>query len=142
MAQFRVEGIDDVLKRLEKLSDRSKIDAIAKKAVNEAKNVVCESTKSAVRASEKGPYSTGSIAASIEVTDARINSYGVFVVARPTGRDDRGVRNGEKAAYLEYGKYSTTHMEARPWRANAVSNSEAKAKEIIENVVTKEMQLE
>ena len=138
MAQFRVEGIDDVLKRLEKLSDRSKIDAIAKKAVNEAKNVVCESTKSAVRASEKGPYSTGSIAASIEVTDAKINSYGVFAVARPTGRDARGVRNGEKAAYLEYG---TPNMAARPWRSKAVSNSEAKAKEIIENVVTKEMQL-
>lgn len=138
MAQFRVEGIDDVLKRLEKLSDRSKIEAIAKKAVNEAKNVVCESTKSAVRASEKGPYSTGSIAASIEVTDAKINSYGVFAVARPTGRDDRGVRNGEKAAYLEYG---TPNMAARPWRSKAVSDSEAKAKEIIENVVTKEMQL-
>lgn len=139
MAQFRVEGIDDVLKRLEKLSDRSKIDAIAKKAVNEAKNVVSESTKSAVGASEKGPYSTGSIASSIEVTDAKINSYGVFAVARPTGRDDRGVRNGEKAAYLEYG---TPNMPARPWRSKAVSNSEAKAKEIIENVVTKEMQLE
>lgn len=139
MAQFRVEGIDDVLKRLEKLSDRSKIEAIAKRAVNEAKSVVSESTKSAVRASEKGPYSTGSIAASIDVTDAKINSYGVFAVARPTGRDDRGVRNGEKAAYLEYG---TPNMAARPWRSKAVSNSEAKAKEIIENVVTKELQLE
>ena len=138
MAQFRVEGIDDVLKRLEKLSDRSKIEAIAKKAVNEAKSVVSESTKAAVSASERGPYSTGSIAASIEVTDAKINSYGVFAVARPTGRDDRGVRNGEKAAYLEYG---TPNMAARPWRSKAVSNSEAKAKEIIEKVVTKEMQL-
>lgn len=139
MASFRVEGFDDLIKKLNKLSDKAKIDEAAKKAVNEAKGVVADSMKAAIRASEYGPRSIGSVAKSIQPTEGKVNSYGVYSVARPTGRDDKGVRNGEKAAYLEYG---TSNMSARPWRSKAVSDAEPKAQKIVENVIRKEMELE
>ena len=139
MASITVNGFDEVIKILDKLSQKAKVDEIAMKAVNEAKGIVANSMSNAISGSEYGPRSTGSVAASIKPTEAKVNSYGVYSVARPTGRDSKGMRNGEKAAYLEYG---TPNMAARPWRSKAVSNSEAKAKEIIEKVVTKEMQLE
>lgn len=140
-----VNGMDDVLRKLEKLSNQSHVEGIAKKAVNAAKSQVVSSMKSALSASEGGPMSTGSIAASVSATDALVNSYGVYAVARPTGRDSKGVRNGEKAAYLEYGTYKkrpTPGMAARPWRAQATESAKAQCERIMEQVVKSEMQLD
>lgn len=131
-----ITGLDEVLKKMEKLSNKSKVDDIAKKAVSQAKDKVVSSMKSALSSSEYGQYSTGSIAASVQPTEAKINSYGAYSVARPTGRDMKGVRNGAKAAYLEYG---TARMPARPWRSRAVSGCEAECVRIMEDVVKQEM---
>lgn len=139
MASITVNGFDDVLKKLEKLSDKSKVDEIAKKAVNAAKGSLLSSTKSAVASSEYGTRSTGSVASSISATDAKVNQYGVFAVARPTGRDARGVSNGAKAGFLEYG---TPTMAARSWRDTAASSAESSCKSTMENIVKAEMELE
>lgn len=136
MARMGAHGLDALIEKLEKLSDKSRVDEIAKKAVNAAKDVVASSMRSAIASSEYGPRSTGSVAASVVATDAKVNSYGTYSVAKPTGRDEEGKRNGEKAAYLEYG---SPKMAARPWRAKAVSAAEGSCVKIMEQVIKSEM---
>ena len=131
-----ITGMDEVIKQMEKLSNKSKVDDIAKKAVDRAKGKVASAMKSSIASSETGPNATGSVAASVKPTQAKVNSYGVYSVAWPTGRDSKGVRNGEKAAYLEYG---TSKISARPWRSRAVSSCEAECVKIMEEVVKQEM---
>lgn len=136
MARVSIDGFDDVLKMLDKLSDKSKVDDIAKKAVDSAKSEVVSAMKSALSASERGPKSTGSVAASVEATEATVNSYGAYSVAKPTGRHPSGKRNGEVAAYLEYG---ASNLNARPWRGRAASSAEPTCIKIIEEYVKTEM---
>lgn len=141
MASLNVTGMEEVLKQLDKLSKKADVDEIAKKAVEKAKDVVLESTRSAVAASEYGPRSSGSVAASIQVTNARINSFGAYTVARPTGRDANGTRNGLKAGVLEYGTHDG-RFPARPWGKRAKSAAEGPCIKIMEEVIKAEMKAE
>lgn len=134
---IRAEGFDDMLRKLERLSDRGKVEEIAKKAVSAAEPKLLESTKSAVAAAEQGPYSTGSVSASVSATGAKVNEYGVYTVARPTGRDNKGVRNAQKAAMLEYGVPG--HLNPRPWRAKAAGTVEDACVKTMEDVLKAEM---
>ena len=137
MASLTVNGFDDVLKLLDKLSNKSKVDAIAKKAVDAAKGKVVATTKAAIGHSEYGPKSTGSVAGSVTATETKVNSYGAYSVAKPTGRHPSGKRNAELAAYLEYG---TATLGARPWRASAAHLAEQPCIKIIEEIVKAEME--
>ena len=95
--------------------------------------------RSALAGVEHGPYATGSVSGSVSSTPAKVNIYGVFALARPTGHDQKGVRNGAKAAYLQYG---THHMAARPWRQSAVAGAQDACIAAMENVLRSEMELE
>ena len=139
MAHIEFSGMETVLKKLEKLSDKAKVDAIAMKAVNAAQPSNESAMRSAIAAVEHGPYATGSVSASISSTKAKVNDRGVFAAARPTGRDSRGIRNGEKAALLQYG---TSKMAARPWKARAVNAAKGECIRIMTDVVRTEMELE
>lgn len=146
MASVRVNGFDDVIKMLDKLSNKAKVDDIAKGAVNAAKDVVASSMSGAIASSEghrggngarhRENRSTGSVAGSVKPTAAKVNSYGVFSVSKPDGRDAQGTSNGKKAALLEYG---APQFSARPWRSRAVSSSEGQCVKIIEDYVKSEM---
>ena len=143
MASLDVTGMEEVLKQLEKLSRKSDVDEIAKKAVNEAREVLLNSTKSAVASSEYGPRSSGSVASSVQATPTKVNSFGAYSVARPTGRDANGTSNGAKAAFLEYGSPKDhPKLQARPWRARAVNAAEGKCVQIMEEVIKAEMKAE
>lgn len=141
-----ITGFDDAIKMLDKYSRKHDVDELARKAVNAAKGNLESSMKSAVSASEghrgspgkrhRKDRSTGSVAASVKATDAKVNSYGVYSVARPTGTDANGKRNGEKAAYLQYG---TPTLKARPWRQKAVSGAEAECVRIVEEIIASEL---
>ena len=136
MASLNITGFDDVLHMLEKYSRKANVDAVAKRAVEAAKGKVASAMSASLALSEAGPQSTGSISGSVQPTDAKINSYGAYSVARPTGRDNKGVRNAEKAAYLEYGTY---RLDPRPWRARAVNSAMGPCKKIMEGIVTREL---
>ena len=136
---IQVIGFDDLIKKLEKLSDKAKVDDITKKAVDAARGVVASSMQSAIASSEHGKHSTGSVSASVISTDAKVNSYGTFSVAMPTGRDAKGKRNAEKAAYLEYG---TSKLTARPWRARATASAEGQCVKIMEDILKSEMDID
>jgi len=137
--RMELSGWDDLVKYLDKLSRKPYLDGVTKKAVDAAKETVADSMRSAIGASEYGPRSTGSVASSVVATYAKVNSYGTYSVAMPTGHDSQGKRNGEKAAYLEYGSPT---MAARPWRKRAVAGAEKKCIEIMKQVLDSEMQLD
>lgn len=139
MASLNVNGLDELLRKMEKLSDRGKVEEIAKKAVEAAQPLNEASMRAALSSVEHGPYATGSVSGSISSTPAKINAYGAYAVARPTGHDAKGVRNGAKAAFLQYG---TSKLPARPWRERAVSGAEAACVKTMEEVVKSEMELE
>lgn len=108
------------------------IGNIADEMLNESAPTVVDAwkkniRKAADRVDDHGrPYSTGALESSIEATEAKTNAYGHFVAARPTGKDARGTRNGEKMAYLEYG---TSRQVARPTMAKTVAETEKKVTE-------------
>lgn len=139
MGSIELEGFDQLIHKLEKLGTQSYVEEVAKKAVDSASPLVESQMRSSIAASEHGPYSTGSVSGSIQTTPARVNAYGVFAVARPTGRDQRGIRNAEKAAYLQYG---TPHMKTRPWRQNAANSALGPAQQTMEAVLKAEMELD
>lgn len=139
MAYMKLNGFDDVLKKLDRLSNKSKVDEIAKKAVKAAQPINERSMRSALKAVEYGPYATGSVAEGVTSTEPRINSFGVCAVAKVDGRDKKGVRNAEKAGILQYG---TKRQPARPWRGNAVSKAENECLKVMEEVVASEMEAE
>lgn len=136
---IQLNGWDDLIKYLDKLSSKPYLDSVTKKAVDEAKEVVASSMRSAIASSEYGEHATGSVAASVIATSAKVNSYGTYSVAMPTGRDAKGKRNGEKAAYLQYG---TSRLAARPWRERAVNGAEPQVKKILEEVLKSELKLD
>lgn len=108
------------------------IGNIANEMLNESAPEVVNAWKKNIRAAadrvdEHGnPYSTGALENSIEATEAKTNAYGHFVAARPTGKDARGTRNGEKMAYLEYG---TPKQTAHPTMAKTVAETEKEVTE-------------
>lgn len=133
---LEVTGFDELIEQLEKLSDQSRVEEIAKKAVEAATPTAVDAVRSAVGASEYGPYATGSVAASVAATPAKINSFGVFAVAKPSGHDRKGKSNVYKAQILEYGN---SKLGARPWRARAVSSAESQCIKIMEQIIKSEM---
>lgn len=144
MGRLEITGMDDLLKKLDNLSDRGKVEEIAKKAVAAAQPLNEAAMRSAIASVEHGPYATGSVSGSVTSTEAKINSYGAYAVARPTGRDAKGVRNGEKAAYLQYGspRDGPKKLAARPWRQRAVNSAEGPCRTRMEEVLKAEMGLE
>ncbi|MCC8067865.1 MAG: HK97 gp10 family phage protein [Clostridiales bacterium] len=134
MATFKMDGIDEFSKALEELG--SNADDIAKKAVNEAVPIMKASIKSSAAQSVTKGYSTGALVSGIKSSKAKINSYGVYAAVTISGTDAKGTRNGEKAAYLEYG---TSKQPARPFMKRGVKNAEGSAKAIMEQVFESEV---
>lgn len=133
MANCTITGIPELEKMLKKLQEPEKM---AIKAVDAASPVLERAFKSAVEGATKG--GTGELAASIESTSARQNEYGVFAAVRPTGTDSKGVRNGAKMAYLEYGVKSH-NQPPRPVRAAAVAAAQGECLKIIQEVIEAEV---
>lgn len=144
MASMTIVGWDDMLNKLTKFSKKAYLDDVTKKAVNAAKDTVASSMRSSLSWAEahRGngkDRTTGAVAGSVVAIDAKVNSYGTYSVAMPTGRHPSGTPNGRLAAMLEYGGHN---LDARPWRASAVSMAEGPATQIMEEVLKSEMELD
>ncbi len=136
MARLDVSGMDELIAQLEKYGDEAELNAAAMRAVNAGAPIVAGEMAVAIRSVEHGPYATGSVSDSIEATTAKTNAYGVFSVAKPTGRDKKGLRNAEKAAYLQYG---TPTMAARPWAERSARAAVARATPIVKETFLRAM---
>ena len=122
---LKMTGFDLLEDELKKYDDP---DDIAAKVVDTASPILVETVKEMIKTTTFSD-SSGDLADSIQATGAKINGYGCFAAVRPTGRDRKGVRNGEKMAYREYG---TSKQPAKPILKKAVRKSEKKWLEIMQ----------
>lgn len=102
-------------------------DEIAEAGLNAASPILTQSVTAALSKSvaSRGQYSTGKMISSIKATKAKkAKTDAWIVVARPTGKDAKGVRNALKAGVMEYG---AAHESARPWLTTATKNAESAA---------------
>ncbi len=142
MAKFSGKGIDNLINKLNRLGNEA--DEIAKEAIDAASPTLEQTFKQCIsevtnRVDPNGkPYSTGELSDSIEATPAVTNAYGNYAAVRPTGVDSKGMRNGEKMAYLEYG---TSKQAPRPCIKKAVNRSKKKCMEQMQRVVEKRMNI-
>ena len=124
MASCRVEGLDDVIRALDKLGRDA--DKIAQEALLEGGQVLTNNTRSAIHAAANKGYATGALAASTIPTAPTKNSWGWFVAVRPVGTDSKGVRNGLKWGVLN---------SKTGFKDSAVAASESQCKAIAERVL-------
>lgn len=131
MAKFSFSIPDKLTAQLNKLGC---IDEVAPKMINSGLPIV---EKELVGRSEKH-RETGAMAASVKPTEPKKNKYGYYGLVRPTGRDEKGVRNMAKMAYLEYG---TSKQSATPVLSPAVAATENQVVNAMQNTFDKEMKL-
>lgn len=127
MAKFDIYGIDDLMKGLSQID----VDRIAPKMLEESVPILEKSVK-AEAAKHKD---TGAMEESIKATGADINAKGHYICVRPTGRDEKGVRNMEKMVYMEYG---TSKQKETPVLSQAVRKAEGPVLEKMQEVFNRE----
>lgn len=134
VARMKIEGLDEIIKSLNKLAEPTKM---AIKAVNAAVPVLEDSFKSSIRSCANRGYATGGLADHVNRTPAKENDLGVYSVVKVDGTNERGLRYVEELAYLEYGVKSKNgkSQEPRPVRQKAISLAQSKCEKIMEEKV-------
>lgn len=128
MANFSVEGLDDLMKELDSLD----IDRIAPVMLEEAVPILERNVKNRASAHKE----TGEMQKSIRPTKSKRTGEGYSITVRPTGKDKKGVRNMEKSCYLEFG---TSKQGATPVISPAVRESEDPVAEKMQEVFDREV---
>lgn len=122
---------DELFDTLEKLAG---IEVAGKKALSDAEPIVVDALKREL-ANHKD---TGKLQESVKATGPKENAKGLYDFIRPTGKDDKGVRNMEKLAYLEYG---TSKQAATPVCAAVRALAEKKVANEMENSIKRSLGL-
>lgn len=128
MAKFDIFGIDDFLEELSQLD----IDRIAPKMLEESVPIL----EKEVKAEAAKHHNTGAMEDSIKSTGANVNAKGHYIYVRPTGKDEKGVRNMEKMVYMEYG---TQKQAPTPVLSPAVRRAEDPVTEKMQEVFNREV---
>lgn len=115
---FNMYGFEDLEKQLSAIEDIA--DDVADEMIDSATPILKEELKKCIRQVTTEEYSTGKLAESIIATKSKVNGYGHFAAVMPTGKDSKGVRNGEKMAYLEFG---TSKQNAKPILGKAIARA-------------------
>ena len=134
MGRFSFDMPDDFINQLEKLSN---FDEVAKKMLNAAAPILVGTLKHEVARFDT--YSQdGSLYNSITASRPKKNKYGYFVTIGPRkgSVNERGVRNGEVLAYLEYG---TSKMTAKPMLDRAGKAAESRIIAVMTEVFNEEV---
>lgn len=135
LMRLEVNGFDEVMKKLNRLSDKSKVDEIAKKAVNAALPKLESSVRSHVQ--------PRAVAGNVVTKKAETNEYGVFGVATIEGHVNRGGHVEPAAKVANVVEYGRGHRIGRhPWRAASASSAESACIETATRIVEAEMELE
>lgn len=133
MARFEMDGMDELMEELEAMADLSEI---APKMINAATPTVVENLSKNIHSAADRGYATGELESAVHATKAKQNNYGYFAAVGVTGTDSKGMRNGEKMAYLEYG---TSKQEAHPVMAKTVNESEDTCIEKMQEIFNREV---
>lgn len=130
MAKFDVQDYSDALNKQFKALES--IDEIAPKMLERATPAVQKELKSALSVHNQ----TGQMINSIKPTKPKKGKRGWTSTVRPTGRDDKGVRNMEKLVYLQYG---TSKQVATPVLEQVVNKSADEVEKLMQEVFNEEM---
>lgn len=133
MARFEMNGMDELINQLENMADLSET---ALKMIDAATPTIEKNLAKNIHAAANRGYATGELEKSVHSTKAKQNNYGYFAAVGVIGTDSKGVRNGEKLAYLEYG---TTTQDAHPVMAKTVNESEKECIEKMQEVFEQEV---
>lgn len=138
MARVQLDGLDDLMEELEKYSD---IGKVAPKMIDSATPILEKNIKKNIQQAANRGYATGELAESVKATEAKQNNYGYFAAVGVTGTDSRGVRNGEKMAYLEYGtmKDGKQRTAPHPVMQRSINESETPCLEKMQQVFDMEV---
>ena len=128
MAKFDIQGIDDFMKDLSMLE----MERIAPDMLEESVPIL----EKEVKASAAKHKDTGSMRSSVKATGANVNARGHYICVRPTGKDEKGVRNMEKMVYLEYG---TSKQIATPVLSPAVRKAEPEVLDKMQEVFNRKV---
>lgn len=136
MGKFDFEIDPGFIESLGKMAD---IDRLAPKMIDEAMPILTDNIKS-------GLSKHGSLSGTIKAKKAGVSRGGGFYAfTGPTGTDEKGVRNMEKAVYLEYGTSKERgsgrkdRQPPRPWVHKAIGASEAQVLEKMQEVFNREV---
>lgn len=129
MARFDVKGIEDLMKDLSDM----KVERIAPKMLEEAVPILEEKVKDRAATHQV----SGDMHLSIKPTKPKRGRDGYSITVRPTGTDKKGIRNMEKAAYLEYG---TSKQKATPVISPAIREAEEPVCDKMQEVFDREVE--
>lgn len=131
MGNFDMEGFDDLIHVLSDID----IDRIAPKMLTESAPILEQNLKARAAAHRK----TGEMLKSIKTTKARRlrDNDGYSITVRPTGKDNRGVRNMEKMVYMEYG---TSKQNATPILTPTIRESQSAVEKKMQEVFDREVE--
>lgn len=122
MAGLNINSPDGLMRQLEQLAE---VDAYAPRIID----AVLPTVAGAIRSGYGSHSVSGSLEGSVKVGKAKKNQYGYFGAVSPSGTDEKGVRNAEKAAYLEYG---TSDQASTPVILPAVNSCESQVLETMQ----------
>ena len=129
-ATFDIRGMDELAAALERMG---RLDEIAPRMLEEAVPILEEE----VIRQATPHWVSGDMVKSIKkakVTSGKRGGY--YIAVRPTGRDHKGIRNMEKAAYLEFGAKG---RPAVPILTTAVLNAAPAVKAKMQEVFNREV---
>lgn len=131
MAKVEFDFPSDLMNQLQRAGN---MDYLAKKMITAAIPTLERNVKKECASHRR----TGSMVNSVKATKVAKykNGSGYYAVVRPTGKDERGVRNMEKLAHAELG---TSHQAATPILSKAVAESEDEVNEIMQRVYNLEV---
>lgn len=131
MGKFDFQISPEFIKQLGNLAD---VDRVAPQMIDEAMPILESNLKKELSKHKR----TGDMLNSVKKTKAGKNKYGYFATVRPTGVDEKGVRNMEKLAHAEYG---TSKQVPTPILTKSIKDSETsvlnKMQEVFEREVKK-----
>lgn len=155
MAAFVMEGLDDLIREIEKMG--YDLDDTALQMVEEGAEIMDQTLKDAIQ-TETTEYGTGTLAASINHTKPTRNAWGYFSASTARGVDSRNgkyrkarkttpkytrtawngnvVRNHDKLYYLEFGN---SRQAAHPIVQKCVNRAEPKVLEKMQQVYERRM---
>lgn len=133
---MRVEGFEDTLRMFDSCIDNT--DKAIKEALILGGQELNRNTREAVHEAANAGYATGELEKSITPTKPIKNNYGQFVAVRPTGTDSKGVRNGAKWGYLQFGN-GRPNSRKHDFKSKAIKASEKKCIEIAQETLNKYM---
>ena len=100
MARLRIDGLDDVEKKLENIAKGLRGEAVTRMLMAGGE-VLRAAWVDEISANH---HKTGAMESSVGITDVRTDSKGAYVSVYPMGTDSHRINNAQKAYILHHGR--------------------------------------